>query len=83
MLLVPDCLFCHGFAWLSYSRMIVGVLGKYSGFIICQLPIFLLKSDDQEWRDIRVSHCISSISIPSLPTPRERICYSATLAGHY
>lgn len=62
--------------------MIVVTLGKYYSFIFCLLPIFLLKSDNQEWRDIRV-YCISSVSMPFLPTPRERISYPATLAGHY
>lgn len=33
------------FAGVSYSRMNVVTLGKYSGFIICWLPIFPLKSD--------------------------------------
>lgn len=41
--------------------MIVVTLGKYSGFTICQLPIFPLKSESEEYESMLHLKCLHTI----------------------
>lgn len=59
--LLADWLFCHVFAGVSFSRMIVVTLGKYSGFIMSQFPIFPLKSEIERHESMLYLKCLHTI----------------------